>query len=592
MVKSKKPPIYVKELHIQNFKSFKDFKIRFDDFNIIVGVNNSGKSTILQGITICYYFLIEMIAQKSKLKIGDTKIFSDLLRIGISDYKDAWHNKKLRRSSHDHIPIKFTIKFSNDLEFEFSVRDLYGGLNTKIENCTKETPKQEIIEILQSNPHYIPGFVGVLPNEEYRTVFGMNKAIHAGRQSEVLKNTLLYLKQYDQKNFKLVNNLIEKHFHVKLVKNTINPRYQENVSAVFQDKEVDLDVSLGGSGFLQILQMLTFILATHAKIVLLDEPDAHLHPSLQSAMIQMVKELGNSQQIQFIISTHSKEIVNSVDPEKILHISNENPEAKRLTSEYEMIELLGRLGSIDNIDLAILMKTKKCLFVEGNEDKIIRQLAQILNIDFSKNKQLVTIRRNGTDNNRYYDDLTIFRKFIGSDLKAYSIIDRDVKTKGRVDGIIAKSNEKGVKTKVLKKHEIENYFLINSLLERMFNEKLASSGVKVTNLNKILNDCTEELKQDFTDQLSQELVHWSRNQGSAIDVSTANRQAREIVDRNWSSLEKRLSILPGKELLNKINAKMQAQYGVSTSAMQLASHIHAKEIDDELVSMIKELSTL
>ncbi|MCI0449502.1 MAG: AAA family ATPase [Chlorobi bacterium] len=42
----------ITELRLQNFKCFEDYTIRFDKFNLIVGRNNSGKSTIIDALKL------------------------------------------------------------------------------------------------------------------------------------------------------------------------------------------------------------------------------------------------------------------------------------------------------------------------------------------------------------------------------------------------------------------------------------------------------------------------------------------------------------------------------------------------------------
>ena len=39
-------------IHFKNFKAFKDFWVTLDNFNVLVGPNNSGKSTILGAFRI------------------------------------------------------------------------------------------------------------------------------------------------------------------------------------------------------------------------------------------------------------------------------------------------------------------------------------------------------------------------------------------------------------------------------------------------------------------------------------------------------------------------------------------------------------
>jgi AAA ATPase-like protein len=51
-----RPPT-LRRVWLRNFKSFEDFTVELGRFNVLVGANNSGKSTLLQGIDLLYTLL-------------------------------------------------------------------------------------------------------------------------------------------------------------------------------------------------------------------------------------------------------------------------------------------------------------------------------------------------------------------------------------------------------------------------------------------------------------------------------------------------------------------------------------------------------
>jgi AAA15 family ATPase/GTPase len=588
-------PIFVKKLKITNFKSFASFEIEFENINILVGINNSGKSTILQAVLACFYFLRELSRERDSLDIKASRAAVDVSFLNLPDVKDAWHNKRQRGPQRRIIPVIFSVEFTNGLGFEIHLRLFYGQPHIEVMNCTKKTPKSEVDQILQSNPIIVPGFVGVLVNEELKTTQGINRIVSSGRHTEVLRNVLFQLKKADNKRFQLLSSLVDKYFGVRISNVEFNDDVDEFVSALYEDHGVELDIGLGGSGFLQVLQLLTFILIKKSNIVLLDEPDAHLHPSLQKTLIQILTDLSKSENIQFILSTHSKEIIQQTDPRNIIQITNESNVGKRLDSYPELITLMNQLGTLDNVDLALLMKTKRCLFIEGDEQRILKNLATILGKDvFQGNNQVIPISRGGGDNYRYYDDLTIFRKFIGDDLKAYSILDRDMKNEELVEDILKKSEEKHVKTHVWERSEIENYLLVPQLIERIINNKLQQKGDQrqITNVKNLLFDCADEVKNYVCDQYAEKLQHWVRNQGGHMDLSTANTQGREFVEKNWNDWDKRISIAPGKEVIKKLNEKINTQYGVFITPIELSSQIMKDEIPPEISHVLDEIAKM
>lgn len=559
---------------------------------MLVGVNNAGKSTILQGIKACYSFVTELIRERNVLNDDASRAAINISYLNLPDIRDAWHNHRQRKDRVTDIPVIFIIEFTNNIKFEIHLRQFFGQPHIKIRNSLRDISKDEVLEILRGNPILVPGFVGALVNEEQRTPQSINRTVAAGRHTEVLRNVLLQLKKEYPERFQTLDAVVTKYFNVKLSKVSFDETTDEYVTTLFDDDDVELDVGLAGSGFLQVLQLLTFILSKKSNIVLLDEPDAHLHPSLQKTLIEILTELGKNENIQFVISTHSKEVVAQSNPRDVIYIDNNDKQGKRLTSVPELIDVIGKLGYLDRIDLALLLQTKRCLFVEGDDHKLLHYFANKLGYPiFQGNKQVITIPRNGGDNYRYYDDLTVFSNFVGAELKAYSIIDRDLKTDEIIDEIIRKAKERNVITHVWKKHEIENYLINPHLLQRLVNEKLKKMGVatEVTNIDDLIRSCAEELRQDVEDKLSGQIVDWTRRKGEKIGVPEANKQAREIIASRWNTLDDIIGVVPGKELLSRFNGQIQALYGVTVGVHEITSQMTNEEIGEEISTVLRAI---
>jgi predicted ATP-dependent endonuclease of OLD family len=77
------------ELKIENFRSFKDKTIRFDDYTCFVGANSSGKSNILTALNIFFQNDTPAVTNKSVLS------------------KEDFHHKNIKE------PIKITLTFEN-----------------------------------------------------------------------------------------------------------------------------------------------------------------------------------------------------------------------------------------------------------------------------------------------------------------------------------------------------------------------------------------------------------------------------------------------------------------------------------------------
>ena len=74
---------------------------------------------------------------------------------------------------------------------------------------------------------------------------------------------------------------------------------------------------LRDAGFQQVLMLLTFLHTRPGAVLLLDEPDAHLHMILQDAIYAELRTVAIRQHSQLVIATHSEVIINAVEPREL-----------------------------------------------------------------------------------------------------------------------------------------------------------------------------------------------------------------------------------------------------------------------------------
>lgn len=68
------------------------------------------------------------------------------------------------------------------------------------------------------------------------------------------------------------------------------------------------------------------------KLLLIEEPEAHLHPQLQIRLLNHIKSVADeNKNVQIIVTTHSTVLASSVELESIIHLSkSHNPVATPL----------------------------------------------------------------------------------------------------------------------------------------------------------------------------------------------------------------------------------------------------------------------
>lgn len=207
----------------------------------------------------------------------------------------------------------------------------------------------------------------------------------------------------------------------------------------------------------------------------------------------------------------------------------------------------------------------------------------------------VVIVRGGVTVAKYYYDLPVLHTFIGTDIKSLSIIDRDFKTDEIKQELERESTSQGVRLHILRKAEIESYLLKLPLLTRVASERSLERGgpkIESTELESMLKQAMDETIVKTTDHIAQEIINWSRRQGTGLDFPTGAEMARSYVKQHWGTIDDCLTVCQGKEILSKINSYLQSKYSISLSLPALLNAMDINDIDDELKELMNEIVSL
>lgn len=131
-----------------------------------------------------------------------------------------------------------------------------------------------------------------------------------------------------------------------------------------------------GFGFQVWCQMLTFIAkAPPESLLIIDEPDVYLHSDLQRQLVHLLR----SHSGDVLIATHATEIIAEADSGEILVLNKKSKNAQRIKNPSQLQGLFGSLGSNLNPTLTQLAKTKRALFVEGEDFALLSAFARKFN---------------------------------------------------------------------------------------------------------------------------------------------------------------------------------------------------------------------
>jgi hypothetical protein len=236
-----------------------------------------------------------------------------------------------------------------------------------------------------------------------------------------------------------------------------------------------LDIASAGSGFQQVLMLLTFLHTRPAAVLLLDEPDAHLHVILQDAIYGELRAVAAKQNSQLIIATHSEVIINAVEPRELCVMLNH---PRMLADTDERTRLIKSLGALSNEDIMLAMEAPGVLYLEDYTDlETLRAWALVLKHPIYELltrrlfwKKTVSQPRPGAAGiaaREHYDAL----KLVRDDLPGLELIDGDAHSEIHSTAITGQ----GLQRLRWKRYEIESYLLHPDALAH-YVERMVGSG--------------------------------------------------------------------------------------------------------------------
>lgn len=460
----------IREVVLRRFKRFEDVTFEFPGHIVLAGPNNTGKTTVLQAIS-AWSLAFDRWKQNNDFR----KRRGGFTRVPIA------------RQAFSAVPLRL-------FDLLWREREYRGTVEIEIRSGAGWTIPMELIADSTEQIYVRPrGDVGpdVLRQAALQTVFvpamsGLNveepvyqapkvgQLLGQAKPGEVLRN-LLVQASLSQVAWDRLQESINCLFRFELLPpDATGP----HILAEYRERGNGprLDIGSAGSGFQQVLMLLTFLHTRPASVLLLDEPDAHLHVILQDAIYGELRSAAARKQSQLVMATHSEVIINAVAPEEICALLHQ---PRLLTSVAERNRLTESLRTLSNEDLLLALDAPGILYLEDYTDlQILREWARILKhpaLDLLTRrlfwKQIVVQPRQGAHGIQardHYDALTLVR----SDLPGLQLVDGDAHPEIGETALTGR----GLQRLRWRRYEIESYLLHPVALERFVEATVGSAG--------------------------------------------------------------------------------------------------------------------
>lgn len=393
--------MYISKITLKDFKAYADtVTIEVNkQFNVIIGENNIGKSTIFEALFLwkkCYDETLtsnkrDFYSQSVQLYIS----FDELYFLRITKDEDLFYGSK--RTCEIAIEFKeddgsacYTLGFSlkkpsiENSYIRLSRKDTAEFLRFKDSLESQNIKLVDFLFIQQTEP-----VAKVLAKEPYMYPGQIKKKIEKGKSHEVLRNKIIScdLGILTQR----MKSVLECEFEFKTPPRTERERAEYINLLVIQNGK-RLDVGLQGSGFLQVAEIFSSIaiMDNALNILLIDEPDSHISPRIQNNLLKCIKEIAK---VQVFVISHNDNFVSEVQPNEVIFVNSENKGNGIINAlnDVNIDALHSALGGVIT-GLTRLQKSKRVIFVEGEDDisylksmnEALKNIGSDKCIDFSK----------------------------------------------------------------------------------------------------------------------------------------------------------------------------------------------------------------
>lgn len=440
-----------KKVKVEEFKRIGSAELNLADLNILVGANGSGKSSILQAIHLgCC-----VIRQAGWVGDSSSTVGIDQLDyLPTNHYPSLGHNSEWGNYSNSN-GSKLQLSFEDEANQELVASSVLRSARNAGISIRGSIPTQ-LSTTLRTRRRffssYIPGISGIPNKEERRAEKVILKSCSYGDSNIFLRNVLLLLSTKDANNIRLIETWISE--IAEPISIYVRHDDQEDLTIIctvrFEENGTYRPIELLGTGYLQLIQIFSYILLFSPGILLIDEPDIHLHPSVQERLVRTLAQIASERNFKILMTTHSPFVVRGAPLDaNVYWVNRGNIES----SNRQQVELALGWGAFG----------KKILIVseDQNTEFLKRIVAQWPSID----RVVTFLPGRGFKSVTTPDQAAEMHEALGGRFKLLIHRDRDSLTNEEVDSIKNKYEAKGAHIWFPELSDIEGYFCKNDFLQ-------------------------------------------------------------------------------------------------------------------------------
>ncbi len=372
---------------ITNFKRLASASLELGNAVVLIGPNNSGKTSALQAMTLWDVGWRRWSEKRDDSSASERKGVTinrrDLYPIPVPSARLLWNDLHTQTTGIDggkqrteKIHITLTAEGVHEDKPWTCAMEFYYANEESFYCRLKDSPDGKVPEGARRHPIvFLPPMSGLSEREHRKEGGEISVLIGEGRTAEVLRNLCWQLwSKEDKTSWNRLVAHIQRLFGIELLE-PVYVRERSELSLGYREPSgVELDLSSSGRGCQQVLLLLSYMLANPGAILLLDEPDAHLEILRQRDVYNLLTDLAREQQSQIVAASHSEIVLQEAADRDVVMAFVGRPHRIDTRSRPQVKKAL---ESIRMADYYLAEQKGWMLYLEGSTDlAILRSLAE------------------------------------------------------------------------------------------------------------------------------------------------------------------------------------------------------------------------
>lgn len=482
----------LKSVRIQRFKRVVDAPFDVKGMNVLVGSNNSGKSTIVQALHFGIALLQTLEATEIKWpKAGEWTSINpgDIIYSPSEDVYALGAGARLNSNKSQGPKIDYTLETGEICSLAF-----IKGKNRNIAVAIENVPvARKLSKLDHPFSVFSPGLAGISKREAYISDGVLFRALARGDANLVLRNILLRLWPEDgcasAKTEAWEDFLAElREIFPKLdIRVKFDEALHEHINVKITSNGTDwVPLEIAGTGVLQATQILSYIHRFKPSLMVLDEPDSHLHPDNQRLLCRLLRKVSSTGDVQVILTTHSRHVIDSIAAtSNVLCVRDGGAD---VVDEDDEIGVLMEIGALDAREKIGQKSNTAVVLTEDSDKDFLEKLVESSGFDM---KHTVVEPYHGVTSTHNLRPLVAMVKKNNPSLVVVVHRDRDYMSNEEVASWKAEIRKLHAEPFVTAGVDVESHFLDSAYLAAQ------NGSISKAEFDTMIVECLQSLHEDL-----------------------------------------------------------------------------------------------